>query len=375
MEGTPSHKSLSDHTSQPVSPQSPQPLQVTAADAVKKEPTAVASAAGTAMSGTPQQVWEILLGLTLPKPAEAADSKDQMASLALDFQFRRKGSEERTHMSLDERLGIELWALCAALSFPLTFSMWLFLGILQHGKVEINANDKGNRTTPSYIAFTETERLIGDPSQVQVALNPQNTQLGSKRLIGRTFDDPKLQDNLKHLPFTVINDNNVPKIKVTCKGEEKVFNQEEKSVMILTKLPEVSEAYFGQRATLACVTVPAYFNDSQRQATNDVTTIAGLQVTSGDKLVLIVDFGGSTFDVSLLSIKSSPTLDVLATMGDMHLGQENFYNRVVDYFIDEFKHKFGTDISSQARAVRRLRIIAEQAKCILLSTMDHKHRD
>ncbi|KAL1437470.1 hypothetical protein MTO96_048858 [Rhipicephalus appendiculatus] len=221
------------------------------------------------------------------------------------------------------------------------------VGIFQYGKVEIIANDQGNRTTPSYVAFTETERLIGDPAKAQVALNPENTVFGSKRLIGRTFDDPKLQEDLKHLPFTVINDNNAPKIKVTYKGEEKVFNPEEISAMILTKMREIAESYIGLKITLACVTVPAYFNDSQRQATKDASTIAGLQVTSGEKLVLIVDLGGGTFDVSLLSIKNSQTFDVLATAGDTHLGGEDFDSRLVDYFIDEIKRKFGTDISKE----------------------------
>ncbi|XP_070384248.1 heat shock 70 kDa protein 1B-like [Dermacentor albipictus] len=263
------------------------------------------------------------------------------------------------------------------------------VGIFQHGKVEIIANDQGNRTTPSYVAFTETERLIGDPAKAQVALNPENTVFGSKRLIGRTFDDPKLQDDLRHLPFTIVNENNAPKIKVTYKGEEKVFNPEEISAMILTKMREVAEAYLGQKITLACVTVPAYFNDSQRQATKDACTIAGLQVpkilneptaaalaygldkvTSGEKLVLIVDLGGGTFDVSLLSIKNSQTFDVLATAGDTHLGGEDFDSRLVDYFIEEIKRKFNTDISDKARAVRRLRTAAERAKRILSSTAE-----
>ncbi|KAH8038651.1 hypothetical protein HPB51_002795 [Rhipicephalus microplus] len=263
------------------------------------------------------------------------------------------------------------------------------VGIFQHGKVEIIANDQGNRTTPSYVAFTETERLVGDPAKAQVALNPENTVFGSKRLIGRTFDDPKLQDDLKHLPFTVVNENNAPKIKVIYKGEEKVFNPEEISAMILTKMREIAEAYLGQKITLACVTVPAYFNDSQRQATKDATTIAGLtvpkilneptaaalaygldKVTSGEKIVLIVDLGGGTFDVSLLSIKDSQTFDVLATAGDTHLGGEDFDSRLVDFFIGEIKRKFNTDISDKARAVRRLRTAAERAKRILSSTAE-----
>ncbi|KAL1481787.1 hypothetical protein MTO96_034183 [Rhipicephalus appendiculatus] len=241
--------------------------------------------------------------------------------------------------------------------------MWLFLGILQHGQVEIIANDQDNSMTPSYAAFTETERLIGDPAKAQ------------------------LQDDLKHLPFTVINDNNVLKIKaIAYKGEETGFNLEEISVMILTKVWDVAEAYLSQKITLACVTVPAYFNNSQRQATKDTTTIAGLQVpkilnqpmavslayrlekvTSGEKRVLIVDLGGGTFDVSLLSIKTSQTFDVLATARDTHLGGKDFTSRLVENFIDEIKRKFGMVISSQERAVRRLRTAAERAKRILSS--------
>ncbi|KAH9366026.1 hypothetical protein HPB48_022958 [Haemaphysalis longicornis] len=263
------------------------------------------------------------------------------------------------------------------------------VGIFQFGKVEIIANDQGNRTTPSYVAFTETERLIGDPAKAQVALNPENTVFGSKRLIGRTYDDPKLQDDLKHLPFTIVNDNNAPKIKVMYKGEEKIFNPEEISAMILTKMREVAEAYLGQKVTLACVTVPAYFNDAQRQATKDAGTIAGLSVpkiineptaaalaygldkiTAGEKTVIIVDLGGGTFDVSLLSIKDSKTFDVLATAGDTHLGGEDFDSRLVEYFLDEIKRKFKTDITKKPRAVRRLRTAAERAKRILSSAAE-----
>ncbi|KAH9380679.1 hypothetical protein HPB48_014601 [Haemaphysalis longicornis] len=263
------------------------------------------------------------------------------------------------------------------------------VGIFQHGKVEIIANDQGNRTTPSYVAFTDNERLIGDAAKAQVALNPENTVFGSKRLIGRTYDDPKIQEDMKHLPFTIVNVNNVPKIKVVFKGEEKIYNAEEISAMILTKMREVAEAYLGRKVTLACVTVPAYFNDSQRQATKDAATIAGLSVpkilneptaaalaygldkfVAGEKKVLIVDLGGGTFDVSLLNIKDSKTFDVLATAGDTHLGGEDFDSRLVDYFIQEIKRKFKVDITNKARAVRRLRTAAERAKRILSSTAE-----
>ncbi|XP_077529172.1 heat shock protein 70 A1-like [Haemaphysalis longicornis] len=194
---------------------------------------------------------------------------------------------------------------------------------------------------------------------------------------------------MKHLPFTIVNVNNVPKIKVVFKGEEKIYNAEEISAMILTKMREVAEAYLGRKVTLACVTVPAYFNDSQRQATKDAATIAGLSVpkilneptaaalaygldkfVAGEKKVLIVDLGGGTFDVSLLNIKDSKTFDVLATAGDTHLGGEDFDSRLVDYFIQEIKRKFKVDITNKARAVRRLRTAAERAKRILSSTAE-----
>ncbi|XP_077560432.1 heat shock 70 kDa protein 1A-like [Haemaphysalis longicornis] len=277
-------------------------------------------------------------------------------------------------------------ALAIGIDLGTTYSC---VAIYHFGKVEIIANDQGNRTTPSCVAFTETERLIGDAAKLQVALNPENTVFGAKRLIGRKYNDPKLQDDLRHLPFKIIDDNNTPKIKVMFKGEEKIFSPEEISAMILSHMREVAEAYLGDPVTLACVTVPAYFNDSQRQATKDAGTIAGLSVpkiineptaaalaygldkiTAGEKKVLIVDLGGGTFDVSLLSIKDSQTFDVLATAGDTHLGGEDFDSRMVDFFLEEIKRKFKVDISDNARAVRRLRIAAERAKRILSSTVE-----
>ncbi|KAL1481808.1 hypothetical protein MTO96_034201 [Rhipicephalus appendiculatus] len=231
------------------------------------------------------------------------------------------------------------------------------VAIFQYGKVEIIANDQGNRTTPSYVAFTETERLIGEPAKAQVALNPENTVFDCKRLIGRTYDDPDLQDDLKQWPFTVINDNNAPKIKVTYKGEEKVFSPEEISAMILTKMREVAEAYLGQKISLACVTVPAYFNDSQREATKDACAIAGLK---------------------LLKMLNEPTAAALAyglekcsrRRETRTSGGEDFDSRLVDNFIAEIKRKFSMDISANARAVRRLRTAAERAKRVLSSVTE-----
>jgi len=152
------------------------------------------------------------------------------------------------------------------------------VGVFQHGKVEIIANDQGNRTTPSYVAFTDTERLIGDAAKNQVAMNPNNTVFDAKRLIGRKFDDMTVQADMKHWPFTVINDNTKPKIQVDFKGETKSFFPEEISSMVLLKMKEIAEAYLGKKVTDAVVTVPAYFNDSQRQATKDAGAISGMNV-------------------------------------------------------------------------------------------------
>lgn len=195
------------------------------------------------------------------------------------------------------------------------------VGVFQHGKVEIIANDQGNRTTPSYVAFTDEERLIGDAAKNQIAMNPENTVFDAKRLIGRKFEDQIVQQDMKHWPFTVVNDNGKPKIQVDYRGERKTFFAEEISSMVLTKMKETAEAYLGYQVKDAVVTVPAYFNDSQRQATKDAGVIAGLNVLriineptaaaiaygldkkgEAEKNVLIFDLGGGTFDVSVLSI-------------------------------------------------------------------------
>uniref|UniRef100_A0A1A8GCG9 Heat shock 70kDa protein 1A n=1 Tax=Nothobranchius korthausae TaxID=1143690 RepID=A0A1A8GCG9_9TELE len=260
------------------------------------------------------------------------------------------------------------------------------IGVFQHGKVEIIANDQGNRTTPSYVAFTDTERLIGDAAKNQVALNPNNTVFDAKRLIGRRFDDPVVQSDMKHWPFTVINDNSKPKVKVEYKGESKTFYPEEISSMVLIKMKEIAEAYLGQTITNAVVTVPAYFNDSQRQATKDAGTISGLNVlriineptaaaiaygldkkVGAERHVLIFDLGGGTFDVSILTIEDG-IFEVKATAGDTHLGGEDFDNRMVNHFISEFKRKYKKDISDNKRAVRRLRTACERAKRTLSSS-------
>lgn len=260
------------------------------------------------------------------------------------------------------------------------------VGVFQHGKVEIIANDQGNRTTPSYVAFTDTERLIGDAAKNQVAMNPQNTVFDAKRLIGRRFDDATVQSDMKLWPFTVINDNTKPKIRVEFKGEEKTFFPEEVSSMVLTKMKETAEAYLGKTVSSAVITVPAYFNDSQRQATKDAGAIAGLNVMriineptaaaiaygldkkgGKEKNILIFDLGGGTFDVSVLSIDDG-VFEVKATAGDTHLGGEDFDNRMVNHFVQEFKRKHKKDITGNKRAVRRLRTACERAKRTLSSS-------
>ena len=256
------------------------------------------------------------------------------------------------------------------------------VGVFQHGKVEIIANDQGNRTTPSYVAFTDTERLIGDAAKNQVAMNPQNTVFDAKRLIGRNFNDESVQRDMAHWPFKVIPEGKKPKIQVEYKCETKTFNPEEISSMVLTKMKETAEAYLGQTVKDAVVTVPAYFNDSQRQATKDAGIIAGLNVMriineptaaaiayglnnkkgkGGESSVLIFDLGGGTFDVSILTIEDG-VFEVKATAGDTHLGGEDFDNRMVDHFVKEFQRKHKIDISSNKRALRRLRTACERAK-------------
>ncbi|KAK1926789.1 heat shock protein 70 [Papiliotrema laurentii] len=259
------------------------------------------------------------------------------------------------------------------------------VGVWLNERVEIIANDQGNRTTPSYVAFNDSERLIGDAAKNQVAMNPYNTVFDAKRLIGRKFSDAEVQADMKHWPFKVIDKGGKPVIQVEYRGEEKQFTPEEISSMVLIKMKETAEAYLGGTVSKAVVTVPAYFNDSQRQATKDAGLIAGLDVLriineptaaaiaygldkkdAGEKNVLIFDLGGGTFDVSLLTIEEG-IFEVKATAGDTHLGGEDFDNRLVNHFTQEFKRKNKKDLSTNARALRRLRTACERAKRTLSS--------
>lgn len=262
------------------------------------------------------------------------------------------------------------------------------VAVWQNDHVEIIANDQGHRTTPSYVSFTDDERLVGDAAKSASSSNYKNTVFDAKRLIGQNFYDKNVQQDLKLLPYTVVNQEGKPFIQVQFKGVDKVFSPEEISSMILIKMKEIASSFLGEEVTQAVVTVPAYFNDSQRQATKDAGQIAGLDILriineptaaaiaygldkkeSGDnseKNILIFDCGGGTFDVSILNIDDS-IFEVRATAGDTHLGGEDFDSALVLHFIQEFKRKHKIDISDNKRAVRRLRTACESAKRTLSS--------
>merc|ERR1712226_547269 len=259
------------------------------------------------------------------------------------------------------------------------------VGVWQDSQVQIVANDQGLNTTPSYVAFTESERLIGDAAKNQTARNPANTVFDAKRLIGRKFSDKTVQEDVKLWPFKVVaGPADKPMISVKHMGEERKFQAEEISSMVLVKMKEIAETYLGQRVKDAVVTVPAYFNDSQRQATKDAGTIAGLTVMriineptaaaiaygldkkDGEKNVLVFDLGGGTFDVSLLTIDNG-VFEVVSTNGDTHLGGEDFDQRVMEHFIKLYKKKKGKDLRKDNRAVQKLRREVEKAKRALSS--------
>jgi len=258
------------------------------------------------------------------------------------------------------------------------------VGVFQNDRVEIIANDQGNRTTPSYVAFNESERLIGDSAKNQAAMNSENTVFDAKRLIGRKFNDQEIQKDMKHWPYKIVDKDNKPYIQVTYKNELKTFAPEEISSMVLVKMKEIAEDYLGEKVTDAVITVPAYFNDSQRQATKDAGAIAGLNVlriineptaaaiaygidkqTDKEKNILIFDCGGGTTDLSILNIDGG-VFEVKATAGDTFLGGEDFDNRLVEFFLKEFEKKYKKQIDSQ-KAMRRLRTACERAKKTLSS--------
>ncbi|BAF23108.1 Os08g0197700 [Oryza sativa Japonica Group] len=255
------------------------------------------------------------------------------------------------------------------------------VGVYRNGHVEIIANDQGNRITPSWVAFTDGgERLIGEAAKNQAAANPERTIYDAKRLIGRQFSDAEVQRDMKLLPFAVVDRNGKPHVRVEVKdGDVRVFSPEEVSAMVLTRMKETAEAYLGEKVTRAVVTVPAYFNDAQRQATKDAGVIAGLTVDriineptaaaiaygidkkGAEKNVLVFDLGGGTFDVSILAIDNG-VFEVLATNGDTHLGGEDFDQRLMDHFVKVIRRKHGRDITGDARALGKLRRECERAK-------------
>ncbi|XP_050440955.1 heat shock protein 70 A1-like [Adelges cooleyi] len=260
------------------------------------------------------------------------------------------------------------------------------VGVWRNGKVEIIANEYGNRTTPSYVSFTDTERLVGEEAKNQAAINLKNTVFDAKRMIGRRFSDKKIQEDMKHWPFKVVDDCGNIKIQVEFMGEQKEFSPEEISSMILGKLKETAEIYLGEEVTDAVITVPAYFNDSQRQATIDAGTIAGLNVLKilveptaaalaygmdnwleDEQNILVFDLGGGTFDVSILQKEKNDVYRVKAIAGDTHLGGEDFDNRLVSYLASEFEQKYKKDIMDCPKALKRLRVVAERTKRSLSS--------
>ena len=261
------------------------------------------------------------------------------------------------------------------------------VGIFQNGKVEIIANDQGNRVTPSYVAFNEEERLIGDAAKTQAALNPTNTVYDAKRLIGRRFNDEHVQADMKLWPFKVVADKDGKSaVRVQIKGETKELLPQEVSAMILGKMRDTAETYLGKKVSNLVVTVPAYFNDAQRQATKDAGTIAGLNVlrilneptaaaiaygfdrSLESQTILVFDLGGGTFDVSLLTIDSG-VFEVLATHGDTHLGGEDFDNRIMSYLLGICRKKYpGKDVAASLPAVQKMRREAERAKRALSTT-------
>ena len=260
------------------------------------------------------------------------------------------------------------------------------VAVWKNEQCEIIPNDQGMRTTPSYVAFTDSERLIGNAAKNQSSQNPENTIFDAKRLIGRNFTDTATQNDIKQFPYTVINKDNKPIIQASYKNEIKDFQPEEISSMILVKMKEIAEAYIGEKVDSAVITVPAYFNDSQRQSTKDAGAIAGLNVlrmineptaaaiaygldnkTEKEKNILIYDLGGGTFDVTLLTIEGG-VFEVKATAGDTRLGGEDFDTRLVQHFVQDFKRKHKKDLSENKRSLRRLRTASENLKKTLSSS-------
>jgi heat shock protein 5 len=258
------------------------------------------------------------------------------------------------------------------------------VGLFKNGRVEIIPNDQGNRITPSYVSFSQDERLVGEAAKNQATVNPTQTIFDVKRLIGRRYTDATVQQDIKLLPYKIANKDGKPMVSVNFKGEEQIMSPEEVSSMVLTKMKESAENYIGQEVKHVVITVPAYFNNAQRQATKDAGAIAGLKVLriineptaaavaygldrTSEKNILVYDLGGGTFDVSLLTIDNG-VFEVLATSGDTHLGGEDFDHRVMQHLMKVFQKRHGKDISKDMRAIQKLRREVEKAKRVLSST-------
>lgn len=262
------------------------------------------------------------------------------------------------------------------------------VAVFKNGGVEIIPNEQGSRITPSVVSFTDEERLVGEGAKNQGTINPERTVYDVKRLIGRNYNDKTVQSDQKYLPYKIVNKNGKPHISTLFKGAEKTFTPEEISAMILTKMKQVAENYLGNEVTNAVITVPAYFNDSQRQATKDAGLIAGLNVLrivneptaaamayglnkkEEESTIMVFDLGGGTFDVSILSIEEG-VFEVISTSGDTHLGGEDFDQRVLDYYMKVIKRNYKKDISGDKRAIQKLKKEVERAKRALSSTHEY----
>lgn len=297
-----------------------------------------------------------------------------VAPLALIDKANAQSESNPENLKLKDTIGIDLGT---------TYSC---VGVMENGKVEILVNDQGNRITPSWVAFNDEERLVGDAAKNQYSLNPSRTIFDIKRLIGRKYDDPDVQADIKHFPFKVHNKGGKPVVRVPVKGEEKTFTPEEISAMVLGKMKEIAESYLGRPVKNAVVTVPAYFNDNQRQATKDAGIIAGLNVLrvvneptaaaiaygldkqGGERQIIVYDLGGGTFDVSLLQIEDG-VFEVKATAGDTHLGGEDFDQRVISHFAKQYNKKHNVKIEDDQKTMGKLKREVEKAKRTLSSQM------
>ncbi|KAF2713881.1 heat shock protein 70 [Pleomassaria siparia CBS 279.74] len=296
----------------------------------------------------------LVAGLMLAKPAQAKDQEPLKSDDANQVQ--------------GPVIGIDLGT---------TYSC---VGVMKNGKVEIIVNDQGNRITPSWVAFTDDERLVGDSAKNQFANNPARTIFDIKRLIGRKFTEKEVQNDVKHFPFSVVNKKGQPHVKVEVHEKETTFTPEEISAMVLGKMKEVAEAYLGETVKNAVVTVPAYFNDAQRAATKDAGTIAGLNVlrvvneptaaalaygldktTDKERQIIVYDLGGGTFDVSILTLEEG-VFEVQATAGDTHLGGEDFDQRVINYLAKKYNKEKNVDITKDQKTMGKLKREVEKAK-------------